>query len=167
MMQRITAIFVCLVLYIGLALPHSRLKYPALWQRLLVHLDRIMVPRQKVPYPVQPSNQPHLWPPNPHQSPAAPAAPVKMGANQYRPNRNGTFDAQTLASTGTSNPQFAPPTPGMNWDQIYENYDSSDVAAAQTLYPGNLRAQTQYLEGQKQIQLDRQQGNSYSVGVHW
>lgn len=165
-MQRITAIFVCLVLYwISTPAQSAEISGALAAAPSAPGPNNGATPEGSVP--VQPSNQPHLWPPNPHQSPAAPAAPVKMGANQYRPNRNGTFDAQTLASTGTSNPQFAPPTPGMNWDQIYENYDSSDVAAAQTLYPGNLRAQTQYLEGQKQIQLDRQQGNSYSVGVHW
>ena len=66
--------------------------------------------------------------------------------------------------------EFAPPTLGMGPptpDQVYADYNKADVTAAQTLYPGNLAAQTRYLEGQKQIQLDRQEGNSYSVGVHW
>lgn len=116
-------------------------------------------PEGSTPVPAVNADQNQPIPPNPAQTPAPPAAPVNMGANTYQPNANGTFNAQTMASAGTNNPQFAPPTPGMGPptpDQLYKGYDADDVTAAKALHPGNIPEQIQFLEGNKQAKAERQ-----------
>ncbi len=91
------------------------------------------------------------------QTPATPAPVVTMSSGtRYQPNGSGGMNPESFANRDT----FAGPS---KFVDPFQQFDQSDVAAAQQQFPNSRAQQLHWLYDQKNTQLDRQQGNSYSI----
>lgn len=87
-------------------------------------------------------------------------------ANGGYASMSGWNTVVTPESVGTGNPQY-------RWERIpqkvrrgpFDHFDPEDVAVALAMFPSQGPKMWQWLQDQKNIKLDRQRGNSHSIGV--
>jgi hypothetical protein len=90
-------------------------------------------------------------------------------ANGGHASINGWQTVVTPESVGTSNPQYrwerVPPAVRNDPRDPFAQFDPQDVAVALAMFPQQGPEMWQWLKDQKNIKLDRQRGNSYSIGI--
>lgn len=100
--------------------------------------------------------------------PAVSPAAAALAAGGYA-QQNGYRTIIDQNTVGTGNPQYRwqaiPPPVQNDPNDPFGQFDQQDVATALAMFPGQGPRMWQWLKDQKNIQLDRQQGNSYSIGV--
>ena len=101
-------------------------------------------------------------------TPAVNPADAALAGGGYA-QQNGYRTIIDPNTVGTGNPQYRwqaiPPPVQNDPNDPFGQFDRQDVATALAMFPRQGPRMWQWLKDQKNIQLDRQQGNSYSIGV--